>query len=231
MKYLISGKSDLSLQEQLRVYAERVVNDRTSMNVLQAFLEQMADLFSNVNDLLFKESNIVAGVMEGKSTISWSVLSKKHDNYRFLLSKNLNDFLFFLKRIVEKAKEDERFLRRNKNLIARMFPLEDHKKQFLESAESSISSEVQFITTIDYLGTLKRDADRLLKDMDRAKDIVEKAIEKQKVSSKEIGFLETTRFHAHRLMEEIGRIESYIPGLKSLDAESARTLGMLSDII
>ena len=231
MKRLISGKSDLSLQEQLRTYADRVVNDRGSMDLLQAFLEQMADLFGNVNDLLFKESNLVAGIQDGKSTIAWSVLAKKHDNYRYLLSKNLNDFIFFLKTIVQKAKEDEKFLQRNKNLIARMFTLEDHKRQFLESAESSISSERQFIATIDYLSSLKRDADNLLKDMDKAKSIVEKAIEKQKFSAKELGVLETTRFHARRIMEEIGRIGSYVPGLKSLDSESARTLGMLSDFI
>jgi 3-methyladenine DNA glycosylase Tag len=231
MKRLISGKSDMSLQEQLRIYADRIVNDRTSMNVLQAFLEQMADLFGNVNDLLFKESNLVAGIHEGKSTISWTVVVKKHDNYRYLLSKNLDDFIFFLKRVIELAKQDARFLKRNRALIARMFSMDEPKRKFLESSQASISSEEQFITTLDYLATLKQDTNRLLKDMDKVKAIVEKAIETQKVSNKEISFLETTRFNAHRLMEEIGRIESYVPGLRSLDAESARTLGMLSDVI
>ncbi|MFT4308955.1 MAG: hypothetical protein ACMXYL_00500 [Candidatus Woesearchaeota archaeon] len=231
MKRLISGNSDLSLQEQLRVYAERVVNDRTSMNVLQAFLDQMADLFSSINDILFKESNLIVGIQDGKSTISWSVIAKRHDEKRYLLSKNLDDFIFFLKRILVLAKEDARFLKRNKDLIAGMLSANEHKTTFLESAEASISSEEQFITTLNYLTSLKKDTDRLLKDMDRCKSIVEKAIDTQEVSSKDISFVEMTRFKAHRLMEEVGRIGSYVPGLRSLDAESARTLGMLGDII
>ncbi len=230
MVKLISGKNDKSLQEQLIEYAERVVHDRQSINVLEAFLNQMDSLFNDLSTLLYKESNLAAGIIEGKSTINWSVISKEHDNLRLKLSKNLNDFIFFIKRVVSLAKDDKKFLERNKSLIANMLS-PDKKELFLKNAETGIKNESEYLKVLNYLESLKKDSEILIKKVDRVKEVLEKAVDKESITEKEVAFIEETRFKSKELLEKIRKMEEYIPGLRELDADSAKTLGMLADII
>ncbi len=230
MVKIISGKNDKSLQEQLIEYAERVVHDRQSINVLEAFLNQMESLFNDLSTLLYKESNLAAGIIEGKSTINWSVISKEHDDLRLKLSKNLNDFIFFIKRVVSLAKDDKKFLERNKNLIANMLS-PDKRELFLKNAETGIKNEDEYLKVLNYLESLKKDSELLIKKIDRVKEVLEKAVDKESITEKEIAFIEETRFKSKELLEKIRKMEEYIPGLRDLDADSAKTLGMLADII
>ncbi len=230
MVKIISGKSEKSLQEQLIDYAERVVHDRQSINVLEAFLNQMDSLFNKLHSILFKESNLAAGIVEGKSTINWSVISKEHDEVRMKLAKNLNDFVFFIKRVISLAKDDQKFLERNKSLIANMLS-PDKRELFLKNADAGIKNEKQYLEVLSYLESLKKDSEVLIKKLDRVKEILERAVDKETISEKEISFIEETRFKSKELLEKIQKMEEYIPGLRDLDAESAKTLGMLADII
>ncbi len=230
MVKIISGKSEKSLQEQLIDYAERVVHDRQSINVLEAFLNQMDSLFNKLHSILFKESNLAAGIVEGKSTINWSVISKEHDEVRMKLAKNLNDFVFFIKRVISLAKDDQKFLERNKSLIANMLS-PDKRELFLKNANTGIKNEKQYLEVLSYLESLKKDSEVLIKKLDRVKEILERAVDKETISEKEISFIEETRFKSKELLEKIQKMEEYIPGLRDLDAESAKTLGMLADII
>ncbi len=230
MVKIISGKNDKSLQEQLIEYAERVVHDRQSINVLEAFLNQMESLFNDLSTLLYKESNLAAGIIEGKSTINWSVISKEHDDLRLKLSKNLNDFIFFIKRVVSLAKDDKKFLERNKSLIANMLS-PDKRELFLKNAETGIKNEDEYLKVLNYLESLKKDSELLIKKIDRVKEVLEKAVDKESITEKEVAFIEETRFKSKELLEKIRKMEEYIPGLRDLDADSAKTLGMLADII
>ncbi len=190
----------------------------------------MDSLFNQLSTILYKESNLAAGIVEGKSTINWSVLSKEHDEVRMKLSKNLNDFIFFIKRVISLAKDDKNFLERNKILIASMLSPEK-KDLFLKNANTGIQNEKQYLEVLSYLESLKKDSEVLIKKVDRVKEILERAVDKDFISEKEVSFIEETRFKSKELLEKIQKMEEYIPGLRDLDANSAKTLGMLADII
>ena len=231
MKPLISGKSTASLQDQLKLYADRVVHDRHSIDVLEAFLSQMEELFNNVYKVLYAEANAAASIVEGKPVKGLVQLISEHNRLREQLSKNLDEFIVFIKRIMDLAKDDEKFLKRNKKLIASLIAEGQQKDMFIKSADTGIEDEDSYLKSLKYLDGLRKDAAKLIREMDRIKQMLEDASSKKKINEKKVATIESARFSAEAILKKIKEIEKYLPGMRNLDANSARTLGMLSDIV
>ena len=231
MKPLISGKTTASVQDQLKLYAERVVHDRHSIDVLEAFLAQMSTLFNNIYKILYSEANAAAGIAENKPVQGIVQLISQHNDLREQLSRNLSEFIVFIKRIMDLAQGDDKFLKRNKKLIASMIAEGQEHDMFLKSADTGIEDEEQYLKALKYLEGLRKSASKLIKDLDKIKQILEDASSKNKMSEKNVALIESARFSAEAMLKKINEIEKYMPGLRNLDADSARTLGMLSDIV
>lgn len=189
--------------------------------MLEVFLGQMEDLFGSLARLLDRESKRFT-----EGGVSWSVMEKEHAQLEKRLSSQLTEFVDFLHTILRLAQQDERFLRRNRDSIASVFSEGEPRAAFLESAEMSIDDERRFVESIGFLADLRKRSAQLARDLGRVADAF--GSEKPKEREKTLALLESCRMRAEKLHEQVRQVEGHIPGLRDLDAQQARKLGMLA---
>lgn len=197
------------------------MNDHQSFNVLEAFLGQMEELFGSLARLLDRESKRFE-----EGGVSWSVMEKEHAQLTARLDSQLTEFVGFLHTILGLAQKDAAFLKRNRDSIAGLFSEGETRARFLESAEMSIDDERRFVGSLEFLADLRKRSQQLAKDLKKVSDAFDS--DKPKERDKNLALIESCRMRAEKLYEQVRQVESHIPGLRDLDAQQARKLGMLS---
>ncbi len=219
--------STKSIHTQLAAYAERIVNDRQSLKILEVFTRQWRSVFTRLHDLLRKEADLAASIQLGGQPVQWVVLREEHGRLRERLDRDVHDFISFLRQVLRYAAEDKRALEKDQRLIIRLLQ-PDRAQAFKAIAEAGIASEEAYVHAITYLTRLMQRTEQLVKRLDRIKSILNKAVESGRIDEKDLRFIEETRLQAQKLEEEFGRVEDLLPGLREVDARSAERLARLA---
>ena len=210
---------DRPLTEQLASYARLVQNDEQSFNVIEVFARQMTELFGSLARVLDRESEHLSD-----EHIGWDLFLSQHVQLTDSVERQLSDFVALLREVLKAAEQDERFLRRHRDSIAQLFLEGSLRVEFLESAERGIEVEKRFVSTLSFLDDVAKRSKSLVKDLRRLHDLLEAG----KRDDKTLALLESCRMRAEKLNEQCREVSVHIPGLRDMDAQSARKLGMLA---
>lgn len=214
-----SKSDDRPLTDQLVSYARLVTNDEQSFNVVEVFASQMTQLFASLERILTRESEHLI-----EEHIGFELILTEHEQLTAQLERQLTDFVSLLREVLRSAEKDERFLRRHRDSIAQLFLEGSLRIEFLESAEHSIDVEKRFVSALTFLDDVRKRSQALVKDLRK----LHESLEAGKSDEKTLALLESCRMRSSKLNEQCHGVATHIPGLRDLDARSARKLGMLA---
>ena len=214
------SKSDTrSLTDQLVAYARLVTNDENSFDMIEVFTTQMSQLFASLSRVLDRESEHLQ-----EERIGRELVLTQHEQLTDQLEQQLTGFVALLRAILRSAQEDARFLTRHRDSIAQLFLEGDLRVEFLESAQKSIDVENRFLSALRFLEQIHKRSNALIKDLRKLRS----SFDDERQGEKVLALLESCRMRADALHEQCRDLSIHIPGLRDMDAASARKLGMLA---